>query len=176
MGGAGIVTPPRPDGGGGAPPGPPPLTKGPPPDWNCGATCFRDTIVPPNAIDGFGGPETMTGKPVIAYPLDQSMHPNNVGDITIQWRRANTTQTVFRIEVRGTTTYTFYVPCQTPMGGLPEECLYHPHEGDWRDITYNLHGTEADLVVSAQAGTNVANSAPVHLRFTSADVAGRLYY
>jgi hypothetical protein len=167
---------PRPDAGEAGPPGPPPLTKGPPPDWNCGPTCFRDSIVPATAIDGFNGPETMTGKPIIAYPLDQSTHPANIGDITLQFRRADATQTVFRIDVRGTTTFTFYVPCQTPQGGLPEECLYHPHEGDWRDITYQLHGTEADIVVMAEVGTSVAASAPVHVRFTSVDVAGGLYY
>jgi hypothetical protein len=104
------------------------------------------------------------------------MHPANVGDITIQFRRADTTQTVFRIDVRGTTTFTFYVPCQTPAGGLPQECIYHPHEGDWRDLTYQLHGTEADVFVMAQAGANVATSAPVHVRFTSVDVSGGLYY
>src|SRR5439155_52921 len=108
--------------------------------------------------------------------LDQSMHPINVGDITLQFRRADTTQTIFRIDVKGTTTFSFYVPCQTPTGGTPDQCIYHPHEGDWRDVTFQLHGTEADLVVMALSGGGVASSAPAHLRFTSVDVAGGLYY
>jgi hypothetical protein len=154
----------------------PHISQGPPPDLNCGATCFRDSVVPAEAITRFDAPVATTGRPTVAYPLNESAHPINVGDITIQFRRADTTQTVFRIDVMGSTTYHFYVPCQTLAGGDPSECVYHPHEGDWRDITLNLRGTDAELVILALSTGGVASSAPVALHFTSVDVAGGLYY
>src|SRR5262249_12903955 len=98
------------------------------------------------------------------------------GDITFQFRRADVSQTAFRIDVVGTTTYSFYVPCQTLIGGPPEECVYHPHEGDWRDVTFHLRGTDATVTVLALVGGSVATSAPVPIRFTTVDVAGGLYY
>ena len=178
-GSAGSINPidvPKTDGGGGSAPAMPTVSKGPPPDWNCGATCFRDDIVPAGAIAGFSGPATTASQPVLVYPLAQSVHPINLGDITFQFRRADVSQTVFRIDVVGTATYSFYVPCQTLVGGAPEECVYHPHEGDWRDVTFHLRGTEATVVVLALAGASVASSAPTPIRFTSVDVAGGLYY
>jgi len=175
--GSNIIVAPRPDAGDGAAPfGQPAVSTGPPPDWNCGPTCFRDTLVPADAVNGFGGPPTEVGKPVVVYPLDGSMHPINIGDITFQFRRTDVSQTVFRIDVQGDTTYSFYVPCQTLNGGAANECVFHAHDGDWRDITFHLRGKTATIVVKALTGASVATSLPINVRYSSVDVAGGLYY
>jgi len=132
--------------------------------------------VPADAVNGFGGPPTEVGKPVVVYPLDGSMHPINIGDITFQFRRTDVSQTVFRIDVQGDTTYSFYVPCQTLNGGAANECVFHAHDGDWRDITFHLRGKTATIVVKALTGASVATSLPINVRYSSVDVAGGLYY
>jgi hypothetical protein len=161
----------------------------PPPGWNCGDGCFADASLPfPMSLPGkFGGAaDPAAGSaPQIVYPLPLSVHPINIADLTIQWRRATAAQTLFRIRFAGRSmSYDFYAPCNQPPDGLlpaaGDECVYTLPGAGWLNVTAANRRETVQLTVaatSAQApGFPVATSPPVSISFTPSPVEGGLYY
>ena len=80
----------------------PPLPMVSPPAWNCDgrARCVRDPLLDPTlfaALSAARADPDITQRPAIVYPLERSVHPMNLPRITVQWNRASTNQTAFRI-------------------------------------------------------------------------------
>ena len=48
---------------------------------------FKDPSLGDDVKDKFGGANDAAGAPTIVYPLDHSMHPMNLQQITFQWSR-----------------------------------------------------------------------------------------
>ncbi len=166
----------------------------PPAEWNCGPRCFRDpgvAALPPPADRFAGLPEASADvRPVIAYPLAGSLHPINVADLSVHFRRhPGVAQTIFRLRFQraaggqaGGEGYDFFVPCTPPVDApLPpaqDECVYALPVGAWLDLATALRGQAATLTVAATdgAGGSVATSAPLPLAFSPGAVEGGLYY
>src|SRR5882724_4663445 len=51
---------------------------------------FKDSSLGDDVKDKFGGANDAAGAPTIVYPLDHSMHPMNLQQITFQWSRGQT--------------------------------------------------------------------------------------
>lgn len=131
---------------------------------------YVDPNAAPNAPTMFGGSETATNGPVVVYPLDASMHPQNIADVTIQWRAGSGTAETFRLRFqKGATSTDVFVSCKAAA------CTYQMPPDIWRKIAAANSDQDVSLVVSA-AGAVVRSSAPVRLHFSPGSVAGGLYY
>jgi hypothetical protein len=166
------------DGGGGASSLPVDTGYAPPdgPKWEYfveGQTkAFRDPALPSSVKDAFGG-ETATSVPTIVYPLANSMHPLNIGAITFQWRRANGSAKLVRIDATvDERVYQFYVPCEVGS------CTYKMPRNEWLDLAWTERGKSVSFTVSETDGGGgpVGTSAPIELHFTPDPTIGALYY
>jgi hypothetical protein len=162
-----------------------------PPEWNqcdpAAFRCFRDPSVPASPAGLFSGsPDPDPAhKPSVVYPLEGSMHPINLADITFQWRRAqDVAQTVFRIRLQriNDDVFEFFVPCKHVTGGpgaMANECVYRLPPGAWIDLATMASGETVTADVAAadpgRPGT-YALSAPMQLSFSPEDVRGGFYY
>jgi hypothetical protein len=173
---------------------PPPLPVVANKPWNCGDGCFIDE----NLAGLPGGPERLferpddpapDAQPVIVYPLAASMHPLNLGGLTVQWRRGGEAQAYFRLRVIAAETspergYTFYIPCRhppdipSPSPPAPEECVYPLTRAAWTAIASENADGAVDLTIdgSDPAGATVARSAPVRIAFAPSSVQGGIYF
>jgi hypothetical protein len=114
---------------------------------------------------------TRENPPELVYPLDGSMHPKNLLDVTFQWRSAG--HTLFRIEARAAdATYRFFTAC------TQSECSLAVPKSEWFDLGRRYAGAELTFVVSGTDGSGgpVATSAPVRVSFSPEAVIGALYY
>jgi hypothetical protein len=118
----------------------------------------------------FSGKESAMGGPQVVYPLNGSLHPINVLDMTVQWRRGDSSQTVFRLRFQNDRgVYDFFVPCAL------DECTYPMPAESWRDMA-GLN-RDRDVVLSVAAAGNPDRVSPgVLLHFSPYRVEGGLYY
>jgi hypothetical protein len=121
----------------------------------------------------FGGGETSTGAPKIVYPLDGSMHPHNITDVTVQWQGTGAGQPiVYRLRFsNGAETLSIYTACSTV------ECVFVVPPALWRGMAAANRDADVTITVSAAGdGTRVPTSAPIKIRFSPDPVLGGLYY
>ncbi len=137
-----------------------------------GVPAYKDSSLPSNVATQFSGTPTNTGAPVIAYPLDHSLHPNNLLDVTFQWTNP-ASASVFRLTATaGTQSFQFYVNCATA------QCSFAMPKSEWFDLGRKFGGqSELSFTVSsASAAGQVATSAPIAVSFSPEPVIGALYY
>jgi hypothetical protein len=125
--------------------------------------------------------------PGIVYPLENSMHAINILQMTVQWRRGDSSQSLFRIRVAGTSNWDFYVGCTppSPVTGftvsptdLADECVFTLPTGSWGAAAWDNKGASAQITVAATGagGGPVSISAPIDVSFTPEAVQGAFYY
>jgi hypothetical protein len=159
------------------------------PTWNCpGQTrCLLvDPTINPALFAGASDDPTPGAAPVVVYPLVGSVHPLNLGPLTVQWTRpAGATQTAFRIHVASKTSsnsYEFFVPYQTftgfPANRPPEAVAYAIPAQAWRWIGQQNAGAEVVIAVTGlnPATNRAATSSPITIRFSAGAVEGGLFY
>jgi hypothetical protein len=140
---------------------------------------YKDDSLPDNVRDLFDGSEDATLAPVIAYPLNASMHPMNLSDIRFMWTRAAETQTIFRVDVVASDIdYQFFVPCEVPEGGTVDQCVIEMPSDDWLDLAVAQAGKDVTVKIASSDGEGgaVGMSAPIALSFSGDPVRGALYY
>jgi hypothetical protein len=157
----------------------------PPPSDNCGARCYWGaTGTPPanpNAVFG-GAPAAASQAPGIVYPLAGSMHAINMLQMTFQWQRASTTQTLFRLRVAGLSTWDFFAGCTAPPPSAAppsaNQCVFTMPTGSWGALAYENRGLSASVSIAATDGLGgpVATSPAMTLAFSPDAVEGALYY
>ncbi len=150
-----------------------------PPAWNCGERCLAAEGVSMADVSAFEQAPAGGDAPTLLYPLSGALYPVNLPEITVQWRRASASQTLFRVELSSpSSSYRFYTPCLPIAGALEDECGYTVREAEWFDFTFASRGTKVDLSVSAaDAGnTAVATTAAIPFHVSEYPVTGGLYY
>ena len=120
-----------------------------PPPWQYYATGndygFKDPKLAATVKDQFAG--ATTGAATLVYPLNNSLHPMNLGDITFQWTKASGKDQVWRIDVAGGTgTFHFFVPC-TAL-----QCIYKMPESEWIDLGKRFAGQEVTVTLNGTDG------------------------
>jgi hypothetical protein len=132
-----------------------------------------DPRLPATAPMSFSGKESPAGGPRVVYPLDGSLHPTNLADITIQWQRGGAGQSLYRLRFQNERgTFDIFTPCAEP------ECIYPVPDDTWAKIAGTNRDRDVRLTVTAAGtggGTDAA-SAPVNMRFSPGRVEGGLYY
>jgi hypothetical protein len=149
-----------------------------PPPWQYqagGPLSYKDANLPADVKDQFTGAADPANKPVIVYPLDQSLHARNVSQLMFQWTQGSAANTLFKIEANdGSEKLDFYVPCNDPSGA--GHCTYQMPQSEWLYIgalqlpmSFIVYGTDGK-------GGAVAASDPIKLTFSEKEVMGGLYY
>ena len=146
-----------------------------PPPWQYYATGndygFKDPKLAATVKDQFAG--ATTGAATLVYPLNNSLHPMNLGDITFQWTKASGKDQVWRIDVAGGTgTFHFFVPC-TAL-----QCIYKMPESEWIDLGKRFAGQEVTVTLNGTDGKGgeIEASMPTKISFSPQPVIGALYY
>lgn len=116
----------------------------------------------------FGGAAAPDPALALSYPLDHSMHPVNIEDITIQWGGAAGTYRLRFENDRGT--FDVFVSCTAAP------CRYAVPSATWRTIARANPDEDVAITVARADGGRVAVSPPTSIRFTPAPVEGGLYY
>jgi hypothetical protein len=159
------------------------------PGWNCGDRCFTDENLPVPPAPLFAGPVDPAPElaPAIVYPLPGSVHPLNLADLTVQWRRdAGGAQKYFRLRVVSTSDplrhYVLYLPCRPPppipAPPEPAACTYALPPTLWTAIAAENRAGEVSLQIDASdpARGTVAPSPAVRISFAPGPVTGGIYY
>jgi hypothetical protein len=146
-----------------------------PPPWQYYSTgndyAFKDAKLAADVKDKFGG--AMIGEAKLVYPLENALHPNNLGDITFQWTKAESSDVVWRIDVAGgTDTFHMFVPCPAL------QCIYKMPESEWLDLGKRFAGQEVTVTLLGTDGKGgaVESSMPAKQSFSPEPVVGALYY
>jgi hypothetical protein len=146
-----------------------------PPPWqyfeNGTEHAFKDPMLAAGVKDQFTG-APMAGAALV-YPLGNSLHPNNLGLITLQWTKASAQDQVWRIDIAGgTDTFHFFVPCPRL------QCTYAMPESEWLDLGKRFAGQDVTVTLNGTNGKGgaVETSMPSKQSFSPEPVVGALYY
>lgn len=162
-----------------------PIPSTPGADWNCGERCFRDPDLPEAASRAFElDAQSDDEAPVLVYPLDGSVHPLNLTDLVIQFRRESTAQVWFQISLTPSdgndrTPYDFVIPCTPPDEDAPsDQCIAMLPEQHWRELAEDNAGRALQLTVTASArnDSGTHRSAARTLEFSADPLSGGFYY
>jgi hypothetical protein len=150
-----------------------------------GTSAYKDPSLPATVKDLFKGPPSTSAQPVIKYPLTESMHAMNQGDITFMWDAGVATNNLFRLSVTAGTAgkkFEFYLPCKAKDG----KCVYQMPETEWldlgnqfrgQDLTFTLTGTElSEASLDGGPASVVSTSKDITITFSPEPVIGGLYY
>lgn len=110
----------------------------------------------------------------IVYPMNASLHPVNITDMTFQWtgERMATTYRIQFTNDRGT--FDVFAPCMPDGMG---RCAYQFPEAVWQKIAVSNPGKEVTATVTALRSDGTAiSSAPIKITFSPQRVEGGLYY
>jgi len=110
--------------------------------------------------------------PRLVYPLANSMHPINLGDVTFQWSQGKGSQTRFHLTFTGASDhYDFYVPCTR------SECIYQMPSGAWLSMASEQRGQTVTVTITGSDGKTASPASdPVAITFSPEPVKGALYY
>jgi hypothetical protein len=146
-----------------------------PPPWQYYAMgnefAFKDPKLAADVKDQFGGAPAAGA--ALIYPLNNSLHPNNLGDITFQWTKTSARNQVWRIDITdGTDTFHIFAPCPAL------QCVYKMPESEWIDLGKRFAGKEVTVTLAGTDGKGgaVETSMPSKQSFSPEPVVGALYY
>jgi hypothetical protein len=125
---------------------------------------FVDPALPATAPAMFSGQETMTGGPTVVYPLDGSLHPTNLLDMTVQWRQGARGQAIYRLRLDNEHgSYDIFAPCSVA------ECTYSVPEDTWLAVAGMNRYRDVRLSITAArtSGAEDAVSPAVTLHFSA---------
>ncbi len=106
------------------------------------------------------------------YPLEGSLHPNNLPHIAFHWRKQVRESSLFRVNATvGSNSYHFYFECSDPA------CAETVPQPEWLFLGLEYPGQTVQLTVEERApdGTLYV-SAPRSIIFSPEPVTGALYY
>lgn len=147
--------------------------------YRCETRCEREQGVPSNAGDWFFNAEAELGAaPEIVYPLSAAVHPRDLRQLTVQFRRGRSDFQVFRVRLEETASgiaYDFFTPC---LSVDSDGCRYLLQGAVWDKARAELVGKAAVLTVTGATelqGVHKA-SAPVALEVVEGNLENKGFY
>jgi hypothetical protein len=137
---------------------------------------FVDPKLPADPATAFIGDPAVGGPaaPRIVYPLEGSLHPTNLTDITVQWtnpQRLGGRSLQFRLRFQNERgSYDVFVPC------TDAECSYAIPESVWKEIAGSNRDRDVAFSITAAADGGTFASSPISMHFSAGRVEGGLYY
>lgn len=147
--------------------------------YRCQTRCELEQGAPADAGDWFFNPETELGAaPTIVYPLDGAMHPRDLRQLTVQFRRGRSDFRVFRVRIEALGSgiaYDFFTPC---LAVDDDGCRYVLNGGVWDNARAELVGKPAVLTVTGATALQglLKASAPVSLGIVEGNLENKGFY
>lgn len=147
-------------------------------------TCEEDCFVDPGlnwnevrtSLDPSTFPEVTPAGPAPSwvYPLEGSVHPNNLSLLSLHFERATNEEEVFELSVgEGERNHRIYFPCLSVSGN---GCTYKVPEDFWTEIASEFSGETVNLSLrGGRPGTSSAVASRA-ISFSPDNVRGGLYY
>jgi hypothetical protein len=141
--------------------------------------CWVEQGAPGNAGDWFFNPDTALGDaPEIVYPLSGSLHPFDLRQLTVQFRRGRDDFQVFRVRIElpdSGVVYDFFAPCLAVAG---DGCRYLLEGGVWDNARADLVDKAAVLTVTGSTSPHGVqrSSAPLPLGIVKSDLGNKGFY
>lgn len=117
--------------------------------YECRSRCQLEQGAPADAGSWFFNPEAQLGAaPEIVYPLAASVHPQDLGELTLQFLRGRSDFQLFRVRVQdaeGGGAYDFFTPCLA-LGA--DGCRYLLKGDTWDAARAELVGRAVEISVT----------------------------
>jgi hypothetical protein len=145
----------------------------------CGERCAIEQGAPSNAGEWFYNPEAALGTPPeVVYPLDGSVHPVDLRQLTVQFRRGRPDFRVFRVRLEAPEAglaFDFFTPC---IAVGDDGCRYLLGPSVWDSARAELNGKAVRLTVTGSMAVDGVqrSSAPVDLRVVDTNLRNKGFY
>ncbi len=147
--------------------------------YECGKRCAIEQGAPSDAGEWFSNPVARLGEaPKIVYPLPGSIHPHDLRQLTVQFRRGRSDFSVFRLRVTARASgveYDFFAPCLAVAG---DGCRFVLQGPLWDAARAELLGKPAEMSVTgstARDGVLLVSQA-VPLTVTPSQLQNKGFY
>lgn len=147
--------------------------------YRCETRCELEQGAPADAGDWFFNPESDLGAaPRIVYPLDGAVHPRDLRQLTVQFRRGRSDFQVFRVRIEAPAAdiaYDFFTPC---LAVNDDGCRYLLDGKVWDQARDELVGKGAVLTVSGATALHGVEKAspPVSLDIVEGNLENKGFY
>jgi Tol biopolymer transport system component len=147
--------------------------------YRCQTRCELGQGVPRDAGDWFFNPETELGEaPEILYPLSEAVHPRDLRELTVQFRRGRADFQVFRVRIEDPDSgigFDFFTPC---LSIHDDGCRYLLKGGVWEKARNELLGKSAVLTVTGATALHgvLKTSKPVAVNVVESNLGNKGFY
>jgi len=147
--------------------------------YRCQTRCELAQGVPSDAGDWFFNPVAELGEaPQIVYPLSGAVHPRDLSQLTVQFRRGRSDFQVFRMRVEAVDSgvgYDFFTPC---LAIHADGCRYMLQGALWNNARAELLGKAARLTVTGATALHgvLKTSAAVALDVVESSLGNKGFY
>jgi hypothetical protein len=147
--------------------------------YTCSTRCQLDQGAPSDAGDWFINPEAELGDaPSIVYPLDGSVHPQDLGQLTVQFKRGRSDFSLFRVRFElpdQGVVYDFFTPCLAVEG---DGCRYLLSGNVWDAARAELVEKRTLLSVTGSTASDgvIKSSAPIGLKLLTSTLQNKGFY
>lgn len=147
--------------------------------YRCQTRCELEQGAPSDAGDWFFNGEAELGAaPEIVYPLDGAVHPRDLRQLTVQFRRGRADLEVYRVRIQAPAlgiAYDFFTPC---LSVDDNGCRYLLQGAVWDNARAELLGKAAVLTVTGATALHgvLKTSAPVALEVVEGNLENKGFY
>jgi WD40-like Beta Propeller Repeat len=147
--------------------------------YRCQTHCDLDPAAPADAGDWFFNPEAELGDaPEIVYPLGAAVHPFDLRQLTVQFKRGRADFQVFRVRIElpdSGVGYDFFTPC---FSVHDDGCRYLLNGAVWDNARTELLGKAAVLTVTGATALHgsLKKSQPVALTIVDSALKDKGFY
>jgi len=147
--------------------------------YRCQTRCELEQGAPSNAGDWFFNAEAELGAaPEVVYPLDGAVHPRDLRQLTVQFRRGRSDFEVFRVRLEAPAVgvaYDFFTPC---LALDRDGCRYLLQGAVWDNARAELLGKAVVLTVTGATALHgvTKTSRPVALEVVEGNLENKGFY
>lgn len=145
----------------------------------CGARCQFEPGVSHDAGDWFANPSTELGEPPeVVYPLDGAVHPKDLRELTVQFRRGRADFVLYRVRIAAPEqdlAFDFFTPC---LAIAVDGCRYLLKGNLWDHARDELVDKSVVLTVMGVTGQNgfTQASQPIAMTVTPSKLENKGFY
>ncbi len=147
--------------------------------YMCQTRCEIEQGAPSDAGNWFFNPEAELGEaPEVVYPLSGAVHPSDLRQLTVQFRRGRSDFAVFRLRITARDSgesYDFFTPC---LAVQDDGCRYLLNGAVWDNARAALLGKAAVLSVTGSTAARgvLKSSKPVEVNLVESSLRNKGFY
>jgi hypothetical protein len=147
--------------------------------YSCVDHCQIEQDAPSDAGDWFANPESQLGDaPRVVYPLADSIHPKDLSQLTVQFRRGRSDFSLFRLRIAardGSVAYDFFTRCLVVDG---DGCRYLLQGDTWNAARDELEDVPVVLTVTGATARRgvIKTSEPLEMLIAPSELQNKGFY